>query len=261
MTIYKYDQFRKYKKILFSKRAVFWAIYSKRIFTVSNTADYFFISVFSEIIFLGWTAIRLIYNSTRFSEDLDFDNFWLDENDFESFSKFVKNELELLWYEVEIKNVYKWAYRCYIRLPRILKALWFSALDDEKILIQIDTVKQDYRYQSDKKMLDKFDIFKMIQVCPIDIILSKKIHALIDRKRVKWRDFFDIVYLYRFTKPDFSYLETKTWIKNTSELKYTLHSFIQELNLREIAEDVRPFLLNQDEIQRVTGFWSFIDTL
>lgn len=211
--------------------------------------------------FLWWTAIRLIHNSTRFSEDLDFDNFWLEESDFENLSLYIKKELNLLWYEVEIKNVYKWAYRCYIRLPKILKELWFSNLDDEKILIQIDTVKQDYKYNSDKKIIDKFDIYKLINVCPINIILSKKIHALIDRKRIKWRDFFDIVYLYRFTKPDFNYLQAKTWIKNIEDLKNKLNDFIKDLDLIEISKDVKPFLLNQDEINRVIDFKNFIDSL
>jgi len=52
-------------------------------------------------------------------------------------------------------------------------------------LIQIDTVAQDYKYESDKKILDKFDVYKLINVCPISIILSKKIHALINRKKIK----------------------------------------------------------------------------
>lgn len=211
--------------------------------------------------FLWWTAIRLIYNSTRFSEDLDFDNFWLDEKDFEKMSLYLQKELNLLWYEVEIKNVYKWAYRCYIRLPKILKELWFSSLEDEKILIQIDTVKQDYTYNSDKKILDKFDIYKLINVCPIDIILSKKIHALIDRKRVKWRDFFDIVYLYRFSKPNFDYLKAKTWIQNSQELKNKLNDFVKDLDLKDISKDVQPFLLNQNELDRVLYFKDFIYNL
>lgn len=218
-------------------------------------------SFWEKLSFLWWTAIRLIHNSTRFSEDLDFDNFWLEESDFENLSLYIKKELNLLWYEVEIKNVYKWAYRCYIRLPKILKELWFSNLDDEKILIQIDTVKQDYKYNSDKKIIDKFDIYKLINVCPINIILSKKIHALIDRKRIKWRDFFDIVYLYRFTKPDFNYLQAKTWIKNIEDLKNKLNDFIKDLDLIEISKDVKPFLLNQDEINRVIDFKNFIDSL
>lgn len=211
--------------------------------------------------FLWWTAIRLIYSSTRFSEDLDFDNFGLDEKDFESLSNYIKKQLQLLWYEVEIKNVYKWAYRCYIKLPKILKELWFSALEDEKILIQIDTVKQDYKYESDKKIIDKFDVYKLINVCPISIILSKKIHALLDRKRIKWRDLFDIVYLYRFTKPDFSYLEAKIGINNTEKLKIKLQEFSKNIDLKEVANDVRAFLINQNEIERVLNFINFVDAL
>ncbi len=215
----------------------------------------------SHLSFLGWTAIRLIHHSTRFSEDLDFDNFSLSEEDFEWLSEVVKWELQKLWYEVEIKNVYKWAYRCYIRLPKILRELGFSALDDEKILIQIDTVKQDYQYASDKKIIDKFDVYKMINVCPIDIILSKKIHALIDRKRTKWRDIFDIVFLYRFTQPDFDYLWAKTGIKDTIELKKTLLDFCKTISLPEMADDVSPFLINPAEVQRVLGFKEFIEGL
>jgi len=211
--------------------------------------------------FLWWTAIRLIHNSNRFSEDLDFDNFWLDEKDFEDFSKIVKKELENLWFKVEIKNVYKWAYRCYLKLPKILKDLWFSSLEDEKILIQIDTVKQEYFYKSDKKIIDNFDVYKLINVCPVDIILSKKIHALIARKRVKWRDFFDIVFLYKITKPNFDYLENKIWIKNNEELKKCLLDFCDKVDLKEQADDVKPFLINQDEVNRVLWFREFVLSL
>ncbi|MDD2693548.1 MAG: nucleotidyl transferase AbiEii/AbiGii toxin family protein [Candidatus Gracilibacteria bacterium] len=211
--------------------------------------------------FLGGTAIRLIHHSTRFSEDLDFDNFSLSEEDFEGLSRVVKGELQKLGYEVEIKNVYKGAYRCYIRLPKILRELGFSELDDEKILIQIDTVKQDYQYASDKKIIDKFDVYKLINVCPVDIILSKKIHALIDRKRTKGRDIFDIVFLYRFTLPDFDYLGAKTGIKNTIELKKTLLDFCKTISLPEMADDVSPFLINPDEVRRVLGFKEFVEGL
>ena len=218
-------------------------------------------SFWSKLSFLWGTAIRLIYNSNRFSEDLDFDNFWLQEKDFESLSLHITKELERLWYEVEIRNVYKWAYRCYIKLPYILKELWFSNLDDEKILIQIDTVKQDYIYVSDKKLLDKFDIYAFINVCPIDIILSKKIHALLERKRTKWRDVFDIVFLYKFTQPNFDYLYAKIWIKNNKQLKTKLINFLKDIELKNLSNDVKPFLINQDEILRISGFRDFVHTI
>ncbi|MDD3302226.1 MAG: nucleotidyl transferase AbiEii/AbiGii toxin family protein [Candidatus Gracilibacteria bacterium] len=214
-----------------------------------------------DLSFLGGTAIRLIHNSNRFSEDLDFDNFGLNENDFDELSKIIKFEMEKLGFEVEIKNIYKGAFRCYIKLPKLLKDLGLSIYDDEKILVQLDTVKQDYLYDSDKKILDKFDVYKLINVCPIDIILSKKIHALIDRKRIKGRDFFDIVYLYKLTNPNFPYLKAKKGIDNEIKLKEKLLEFIEQLNLSEYAEDVKPFLINPDEINRVTTFKEFINSL
>ena len=212
----------------------------------------------NKLSFLWWTAIRIIYNANRFSEDLDFDNFWLDEKDFEKLTKYIKRWLELLWFKVEIRNVYKWAWHCHIKLPEILYNNWLSNYKEEKILIQIDTVKQDYIYELDNKIIDKFWVYKLIKTTPIDILLSKKIHALIARKRIKWRDFYDISYLTQFTKPNYDYLNTKIWIKNQEELKSKLLNFCKDLNLEKIALDVKPFLINKDELLRITMFKEFI---
>lgn len=206
------------------------------------------------LVFLWGTAIRLIYWSTRFSEDLDFDNFWLSEEDFLKFSDFLWFELRKLGYEIEINSTLKWAYHCYIRLPKILKSLWFSAFDDEKILIQLDPVKQDFYYISDKILLDKFDVFKMIQVCPVDILLSKKIVALLQRKRTKWRDFFDVAFLQKLTSPHYEYLQEKMEIWTSIALKEQLLSFCRECNLLALSKDVLPFLINRDEVGRVENF-------
>lgn len=67
--------------------------------------------------------------------------------------------------------------------------------------------------------------------------------------------------MYRFTKPNFKYLEAKTWIKNNDELKNKLIDFVKDLDLKKISEDVKPFLLNQDEINRVLFFQDFINNL
>ena len=57
--------------------------------------------------FLGGTALRIVHNSTRFSEDLDFDNFGLSVADFDGLIQEIKKKLELEGYEVEIRNVFK----------------------------------------------------------------------------------------------------------------------------------------------------------
>ena len=103
------------------------------------------------VVFLGGTALRIIYNNSRFSEDLDFDNFKLTEEQFADLANDVKKGLELHGYEVEIKNVFKGAYRSYIRMPNVLFDNEMSNLREEKIMIQIDTVPHSFDYKKDTK--------------------------------------------------------------------------------------------------------------
>ena len=105
------------------------------------------------VVFLGGTALRIIYNNSRFSEDLDFDNFKLTEEQFADLANDVKKGLELHGYEVEIKNVFKGAYRSYIRMPNVLFDNEMSNLREEKIMIQIDTVPHSFDYKKTQRYL------------------------------------------------------------------------------------------------------------
>ena len=67
--------------------------------------------------------------------------------------------------------------------------------------------------------------------------------------------------MYRFTKPDFAYLEAKIGINNTEKLKIKLQEFSKNIDLKEIANDVKVFLINQNEIDRVLNFKTFVDAL
>ena len=55
--------------------------------------------------FLGGTALRIVYGSPRFSEDLDFDNFSLTEKDFAELADKIRVDLARQGYRVEIKNI------------------------------------------------------------------------------------------------------------------------------------------------------------
>ncbi len=44
-------------------------------------------------------------------------------------------------------------------------------------------------------ILDKFDVFTQINTTPKELLLAQKFYAVINRKRNKGRDFFDIVFL------------------------------------------------------------------
>ncbi len=215
----------------------------------------------NKLSFLWWTNLRLVYNNQRFSEDLDFDNFNLTKEEFDKLSIIVKEKLELEWFDVEIKNVYKWAFRCSIKIPWILQKLWFSSMVEEKILIQIDTVPHWFKYNIETKVFNKFWLFFKINTTPLDILLSQKIWAIFNRNRSKWRDYFDIVFLFSRTMPNFDYLNEKLWFNNLEITKKEILKLCDSLDFKELSEDVKPFLINPEEINRVLMFREFIASL
>lgn len=211
-----------------------------------------------KLCFLGGTCLRIVHNNSRFSEDLDFDNFNLTQEDFKIISINIINKLRLQGLTVEIRNVMAGAFHCYIKFPNLLFDSGLSGHHEEKILIQLDTEPQNYIYKPENFILNRFDVFTSIKTTPIDLLLSQKIFALINRKRKKGRDFFDIIFLFKFTNPNMEYLELKLGIKNKTELREHLLKSTGEINLKEMADDVLPFLFSAADANRIVSFEDYI---
>jgi len=212
----------------------------------------------AKLSFLGGTALRILYENNRFSEDLDFDNFGLTKNEFDALAEKIKKGLEAQGLKTEMSVAGKTAYRCNIRLPEILFASELSPYREEKILIQVDSFAHNFGYRPEKKILNKFDVFSEIFVTPADIILSQKIYAALNRKRAKGRDFYDIVFLLAFVKPNFSYLKEKIGIAKPEELKSELLKSGKEIDFKDLARDVEPFLFSSTDSKKVALFSEFI---
>jgi predicted nucleotidyltransferase component of viral defense system len=211
--------------------------------------------------FLGGTALRIVYGNNRFSEDLDFDNFGLSEAEFKILAQEIKSGLESEGLKTEMSSVVKGAYRCSIRLPEILFANQLSPYKDEKILIHIDSVAHNFSYRPEKKVINKFDVFSEIFTTPPDILLSQKIYAAMNRKRAKGRDFYDIVFLLSFAKPDYQYLKKKIGVSNFSGLKEEMIKATGKFDFDELARDAERFLFNSDDVKRIKSFIPYIKSL
>ena len=221
-----------------------------------------FNSKFSErLSFLGGTALRILYDNTRFSENLDFDNFDFTEDNFFALTSEIKQALGKQGYEAEMSNVFKGAYRCCIKLPKILYDAGLSRLENEKIMIQIDTAPHDFNYKPDKKIINKFDVFTQINSTPLDILLAQKMYAVLNRKRPKGRDFFDITFLLQKTNPNYLYLKQKVNVKNSDELKQALLKHIEKFDFNQIVKDVKPFLFNPSDRKRIKMFADYISKI
>ena len=197
-----------------------------------------------KLVFLWGTCLRIVHENRRFSEDLDFDNFDLTKDDFERLSEIIVQKLSLEWFTVEVVNVYKWAYHCKVKIPKVLKQLWYSNLDDEKILIQIDTVPQYFWYTPETHFLQKFWLMFPISSVPKSIIASQKVYAIINRKRPKWRDYFDLAFLLSNTSINMQYIQEKLWWKTPEEVRKKLSIFFENQDKEQLIKDTKPFLFD-----------------
>ena len=213
-----------------------------------------------KLVFLGGTALRIVYGNTRFSEDLDFDNFGLTQDEFLKIGELVRERLSLEGYVVEIRSVFKNAYRCSVRLPKLLFESGLSGYEEEKILIQLDTPSHGFTYKPERKILNKFDVFTEINVTPPDLILAQKVYAVFNRKTLKGRDFFDIVFLLSSSKIRYEYLIFKMGIVDGVELKKRLVEFCKDVDFDRLASDVEPFLFFAEDAKKIRLFQRFLDT-
>lgn len=213
----------------------------------------------TRLCFLGGTCLRIVHGNNRFSEDLDFDNIDLDEDAFQGIANEIEKQLEREGYEVELKTVMKGAWHCHIRFPGLLFEEGLSGHKEEKILIQLDTEPQHFNYDPGRYILNRFDVFTTILTTPLSLLMAQKIYAIINRKRNKGRDFFDLIFLMsRDIKPNYRYLDAKLSISSADALKKGILEKCDELNMEEMASDVKPFLFESSDTKKVERFVDLI---
>ncbi|MGZ4043198.1 MAG: nucleotidyl transferase AbiEii/AbiGii toxin family protein [Bacteroidia bacterium] len=213
----------------------------------------------TKLVFMGGTCLRIVHGHNRFSEDLDFDNFKIEEAAFEQVAEVIQKELSKEGYVVEMKTVYKGAYHCHIRFPEPLYKEGLSGHLEEKILIQLDTEPQNFDFTPERYLINRFDVFTQILITPKDLLLAQKFYAVLNRPRNKGRDFFDIVFLLSLIdRPNYDYLKMKLYVTNAAELKARILERCSELDMQEMARDVAPFLFNPADVKKIVFFSDYI---
>lgn len=213
----------------------------------------------NSLAFIGGTAIHIVHGNDRFSEDLDFDNLGLTINKFKKLSETIQKKLGQEGYIIQLKNVFKGAFSAYIKIADVLYDNGLSSHKGENLLIKVDAQPQECKHKVDKPILNKFDVFLRINVTPVDILLSQKLYAIFKRKRSIGRDFYDAVFLFGKTKPNFDYLRLKLKIKNAKELKKQLLKKCESINFKQLSGEVEQFLFNPSNSKKVLFFPEYIE--
>lgn len=214
-----------------------------------------------KLCFMGGTAIHIIHGSSRFSEDLDFDNQGLSEKGFFTLVEVLKHHLELEGFTIEANVSFKGAFSADIKITGLLFEIGLSGHKEEKILIKVDAEAQNYKYKSQRVVISKFDVFTGISAVPLDILLAQKFYAILNRKRAVGRDFYDCMFLAGKTSPNYGYLKTKANLSGINQLKSALLKICRKLNFKQLAKDTAPLVFLPEDSAKIALFPEFINNL
>lgn len=211
-----------------------------------------------KLVFIGGTALRLTYGTSRFSEDLDFDNFDLKRDEFEILCETIKSKLEMEAYNIDLSFNHHEAFMAKLKFSDLLEQLNLSGHKNSKLLIKLDSESQGFSYKSQSHTINKFDIFTNIKIAPLDIALSQKLLAILKRKRTMGRDFYDAIFLMSKTQPNYEFLDCRLGIKNPKDLKKQLKEKIKILDFKKLKNDLKPFVFDLHDLQRIEKFEEYI---
>lgn len=207
----------------------------------------------SDLAFIGGTCIRILHQSIRFSEDLDFDNFGLSFEEFESLLIKACRDMEYKGFIIEYSVKEKTAFHCYIRFPELLFKAGITPDRGRKILIRVDTEVKERNYAPLVSILNRFAVFRRVIAAPLPVLMAQKMMAVISRPREKGRDLFDLSFLMGMTRPDFAYIQKSLGIEKHEFLR-RFESRLDELDLDFLAREVEPFLFDSNQKERVLLF-------
>ena len=220
--------------------------------------------IYKKIVFCGGTALRILYNTRRYSEDMDFSlSKNLKEYNFKSILGCINKEFEAAGYNIEISYSDKKSVNgAFLKFPDILYEYGLSSHENEKlsIKIEIDTNPP----VGGKEELTLYQSVYMCYILHYDIpsLFAGKMHALLCRQYTKGRDWYDLLwYLMNFRELEPNYSMLNNAIKQTdcksseigsSNWKEELKKAVDAVDIKKAREDVFRFLENPDDIDMLT---------
>lgn len=200
------------------------------------------------LIFYGWTALRIIWGLNRLSEDLDFIWQGFTELDFlgKNLQKFFQKDNLVINYKIQ-------KFRIILNFKNFLNNFGIQYWSSKDLYIKIEISEHiDFCKKFEFKL---YPIFKFNQSLVLksfnkSTLFSSKINAVLYRNRekqigentisVKWRDIYDLFwYLSNWFSPNINCI---IWVDNLDDLKKKLINTIEKVNFKEVILDIENFI-------------------
>ena len=147
--------------------------------------------------FVGGTSLRLLRGLDRFSEDLDFDNLGLNDEEVGELVESVAINFEKENIKIELKkNGSEGKTYFDLRFPELLNELKISTDPREKLMIKFDYAKLWKEQMIEPILFNRYDMIVAVVTNNLNQIVVQKLAAYVGRKITQPRDIYDIVWLY-----------------------------------------------------------------
>ncbi len=213
---------------------------------------------FENMAFVGGTALRILYDLRRFSEDLDFSVTTKKGYDFLKIIAALTSELELNGFDVQSKNkADKTVQSSFFKFNNLLNELGLSQMKEQKLSIRIEVDSNPPEgWNTQTTLINKTYIFNISHL-DLSSLYATKLHACFFRKFIKGRDFYDLLwYLGRKTEPNFILLNNAIKQTEGKDLKLDEKNFkvflldkLETVDFAFVSKDVGRFLEDKKELE------------
>lgn len=217
---------------------------------------------FTQLAFVGGTALRFAFQLPRFSEDLDFA--LEDKNGYapEVWLKKLRHDLVLGGFDVSVSFKDKTTvHKSWIKIAGILKDAGLAAMQDQKLSIKLEIDTRPPAGAICERTLITRHRMLALQCYDLTSLMAGKIHALCTRKYAKGRDWYDLLwYMGRrpSVEPNLQQLQNalnQTQGENmvvASHWRTILTTKIEQLDCSLLQNDIRPFIEHESEVSLLT---------
>jgi hypothetical protein len=214
--------------------------------------------------FHGGTALRFLYNTQRYSEDLDFA---LDGDrrtyNFRGYLKSIRSNLDAQGYQVDLRiNDQRSVHSALIRFPGLLYDLGLSPHRDEIFAVRLEVDTDPPMGAGLVTTIVRRHVILNLQHHDQASLFAGKLHAILQRKYLKGRDVYDL--LWYLSDPDWptpnlvmlnNALRQTGWggeVITADNWREVLRTRFDRVDWEAVTTDVRPFIENPHELAFLT---------
>jgi hypothetical protein len=204
--------------------------------------------------FHGGTALRFLYSSARYSEDLDFALEGKRElYDFRGYLRAIQTEFTVEGYEVSVRvSDQKTVNSAFVRFSGLLHEVGLSPFGDEKLAVKLEVDTNPPAGAGLTTTVVRRHVLLQFQHHDRASLLAGKLHAILQRPYVKGRDVYDLLWFLSdpaWPPPNLvmlnNALQQTGWagaLLTKETWRPAVRARLQEAAWDQVVVDVQPFL-------------------